>query len=319
LALLAIVVGGFSETTTALEIGAAVAAVVLSRRILDSEKRARAAKVAAAVLIGSLAAIAILAASPGNAIRQSSSGVNPSVWYALSLPGAFAGMLIGRSFLVHPLATLLPFGLAALMARDVCPEGQALRNVSKVGATLLAFLLLAVAFAPAAYALRWWPPSRAMIAPQFVLVTAMALLGYIVGSNPRGRLWTLSPRVVTWALLVLSVAPIASIGWTIKESQSASIYARAWDRRDAELRSAAARGLPSVTCAALPEDIALVRGLEVPEADPDSTVNQVMASYYQLKQIRIVGEASLETREEWQHEWTTKLYYRLRSRLLDHK
>lgn len=314
IALIALVVAGFSETTTALEIGVAASSVTFSRRILDRAKRATALRISTAALAGSLIGLTIVIASPGNAFREMILGHNPSVWNGLVLPVPFAVMLIGRSFLTHPLATLLPFCFAALVARPACEDGKRQSNASRAKIAFVALFLIVVCFAPAAYALLGPAPSRALIAPQFVLISAMALLGYLAGSNACGQSWRSDARLMTVTVLVLSIAPIASIAKTIKTANAASEYARAWDRRDAELRYAAARSITSVTVAALPEDSALVRGIESPRADPDCEVNQALASYYQLKEIRITGTPALTSREEWQDEWTSELYARFKRR-----
>jgi hypothetical protein len=119
--------------------------------------------------------------------------------------------------------------------------------------------LLSISFLPTAYATSWFPPSRTLIVPQFILVLAVFAVGYggaALAAVTRPR--TLALRffeVLVCTLLI--AAPLWSVYQTFQLHADAAWYAKLWDRRDRRLRAAASAGQAEVILDPLPLDLAI--------------------------------------------------------------
>lgn len=134
------------------------------------------------------------------------------------------------------------------------------------------------------------PPARALIFPQYVLVCSMVSVGLILGGALGASSSAGSDRIHRYAVLAASVlivalyvgGPLLAAHRILDRSVVMGAYAAAWDERDRMIRDAHESGEMSVIAPALDNPASL----DDIEADPHFWVNDRMAIYYGVKEIR---------------------------------
>ncbi|MGI9102298.1 MAG: DUF6056 family protein [Terriglobales bacterium] len=306
---LGFVIAGFSEIGAAVFFVAAAAAALFAGRGAGGSQPQAARRFGVTIAVAMLLGLIVMGMAPATAVRAKQLDQPPSVFFGLTRSVVFTVLFLARSFLFCPLASVAPLAVGMLLAGKYRPtfRGASRQRVLAAGATCSLVLLL-VAFLPTAYVLSGPPPSRALIIPQYILVLAMFGAGWVLADKVAPiRVW----RALAIVLLVL--APLVSLAETLARVPGASTYAAVWDRRDAQLRDAAARAETHVRVQALPERLSLVRGVELPTADPNFWVNQSMAAYYGIRSITVSGNPEAMAPEEWQEGWKGRVYQRLKS------
>jgi hypothetical protein len=292
--------GGFSETYVVMQTVAlcvALAVCVWRRR---REEAARAvARALGAALLGSLLALAVVSAAPGNRVRRAAMEAAPAAPHAaaLSSVGAAAAFVLyehnyrGTAHL-RLVALLLPLLAAFCAPRGSGGEGGAGRAFLLWVIPAGAFVVVVACFAPAFYVMSREPPFRALVVPQFVLVSALAALGYALGGALRRAY---APRTLFRILSVslaaaLLLAPARAAAGTLRQAGKARALAAVWDRQDAEMRAAVARGEKRLTVPVLYN----VGGTDLLTRDPAWYVNACAAAYYGAESVTAVpgGEGS---------------------------
>jgi hypothetical protein len=295
--------GGFSETYVSMQTAALCAALAVCawRRRRGDEAARAVARALCAALLGSLLALAAVSAAPGNAARRASLGGSlkaaPSAPHAalLSSFGAAAAFVFeehnyrGTAHL-RLVALLLPL-LAAFGASSGTGGGG--RTFLLWAIPAAAFAAVAACYAPAFYVMSREPPPRALLVPQFVLASALAAWGYALGGalrrayEPPARVRVLAAALAA-ALLLAAAARAASL--TLGQAGKARALAAVWDRQDAEMRAAVARGERRLTVHVLYN----LGGTDLMTADPKWYVNLCVADYYGAESVRAVpgGEGS---------------------------
>lgn len=292
--------GGFSETFVSMQTAALSAALaVCAWRGRRGDEAARpVARALRAALLGSVLALAVVAAAPGNAARRASlasPGASqkavPSAPHvaALSSVGAAAAFALyehnyGGTSHLRLVALVLPL-VAAFCASRRKEEAAPAFLLWAVPAA--AFVAVAACFAPAFYVMSREPPPRALLVPQFVLVSALAAWGYLLGGalrrayEPPERLRVLSAGLAL-ALLMLAAARAAAP--TLGQEWKARALANVWDRQDAEMRAAVARGERRLTVRVLYN----LGGTDLLTDDPAWYVNLCVADYYGAESVKAV-------------------------------
>jgi len=294
--------GGFSETLVSMQAVALAAAlaVCLWRRRADEAARA-VARALCAALLGSLLALAVVAAAPGNAARRAalvaSQHAAPSAPHVALLSSAEAAAAF--VFYEHNYRGTAHLRLVALLLPLLAGFCASRREEGAGRAFLLwavpavAFAAVAACFAPAFYVMSREPPPRALVVPQFVLASALAAWGHLLGGAlrrthaPAKRVRVLSAALAA-ALLMVAAARAASV--TLGQAGKGRGLAAVWDRQDAEMRAAVARGERRLTVHVLYN----LGGTDLMTNDPAWYVNKCVADYYGAESVTAVpgGEGS---------------------------
>ena len=303
--LLMFVCGGFSETTLAVQITAVAMALLLWR----TDRALR--RILVVCFIATLASALVVCLAPGNGVRQGAIGPPTPVAAAVGEAIWNAALWTGRFFILKTATAVSVFAAGWLAARAGLrsrgSDSPLMRSVMSSARNqgvgfLAATALLTMSFLPVAYVIHVYPPSRALIVPQFVMVLALFACGSscaaVIGVPQFG-----ARAVRSFELLVCSVliaAPLWSVYETIPLHTDAARYAMLWDRREHRLRAASRAGQLDVVLDPLPEDLALVRGIAIPSENGD------IARYYGFRSAK--EDASHQpSAEPWTREAWTKL------------
>jgi hypothetical protein len=292
--------GGFSETFVVMQtaaLSAALAVCVWRSRRGDEAARA-VARALCAALLGSLLALAVVAAAPGNAARRASlaslkasqkavpSAPHVALLSSFKAAGAFVFDEHNYRGTAHLrlVALLLPLLAAFCASRRKGGGGRAFLLWAVPAA---AFVAVAACYAPAFYVMSREPPPRALLVPQFVLTSALAAWGYLLGGalrrayEPPERVRVLS-AVLALALLLFAAARAAAL--TLGQADKARALANVWDGQDAEMRAAVARGERRLTVHVLYN----LGGTDLLTEDPAWYVNLCVADYYGAESVKAV-------------------------------
>jgi len=295
---LSFVAGGFSEAFTVLQVSAWIL-ILLAGVICDGSRfRNRLLPQAAPFLLGSLAALAVHVAAPGNSARLAIVRADPTLvgtvevaWASTIefLKWAFSSWQRSLSLLALLLQSVLVsggfFGTHVRFMEPSHPRWQAL--ILLPAATLV---LLYSCFVPAAYALSGPPPGRHQVIPAFVLVCAIAYGGAIIGGlADLERRWPkgLGPRPLFSAfaacVLILYLLTTTQATYTqLRQLPVFALYASRWDSNDSRIRSAQAEGANHVVVVRIPENWAGIADREI-NNDPGNWVNICASQYYGIE------------------------------------
>jgi hypothetical protein len=309
------IVAGFSEASAAVQVAAAVGGVVYAPRWVASRRGKILRALFSAAAVGAMLGLAVMAVSPATAIRAASIGQPHSVWFGISRSLVFTFLLIAHFVVFHPLTMMMTLLLGATITTSV----PAIR-LEWPRRPLLVLLFAAVSLVftsvlPATYVLVGRPPSRLLIVPGYTLIIAVFAAGCLLGLRPGVRSFMNGHSVRSLALVLFTVVPLIATSQTILRMRPAARYAAAWDRRDAQLRQAAARGAADAVVGPLPERWSLVRGVGLPIADPAFEINVCIAQYYGLRSVVVRGVPELMMPEPWEEGPTRELYQHLQRSL----
>jgi hypothetical protein len=305
----AFICGAFGPVCAAL-VFAALASSLLLLYVYAPEHAAGRWIVAAGVA-GSVAALVVIIAAPGNAARQAYFPHPPGLMKVGIWSASYAVFLFCRPlvpFLAGPITRVAPYVLGGVprwlptalgMGTSIIPlvlivtVAAALARTSRVVATPLlrsarwwapplAFVLVCACMAPGAYGTSAPPPPRALIIPEFVIACLAGWWGFALGSTPRasqnngaGFLATATIWAACAVVAVASTPRILSNAATLRE------WAHRWDSADHQLRADHDRGIADATVPALQQ----VAGVGSFSTDPHDWVNICAAHYYDLRTI----------------------------------
>jgi hypothetical protein len=290
---LALVAGGTSETSVIVSGATLGIALVLVVLLGDARTRSVAVPLLIAGLVGSVVALAIVAAAPGNAARGA--GHTPDLRLALAATIQDTRQFVHDWWRFTPaaflVALLVPAGVAVL---DPAPSSRVLGGrfwVAGLLAVLAGLLLVAVALFPSFYALGAPQPGRARIIPQFLIALTTAAGGYAFATLVRQALPRLvgSPLVVGAASITLLglmvVGPVRSTQQALSRVPTAQAWAARWDAIDVRFRAARREGTSEVTVPPLAMD-GMIRGMDFLSRDGSDWLNVCVARYYGLRSVR---------------------------------
>ncbi|MBI3494203.1 MAG: hypothetical protein HY047_20850 [Acidobacteria bacterium] len=317
------VAGSLGPTYVVLQTATLGLALILNRlpgpkgpglHLFPRDEHAPLKRVLIAGLIGSIAAMALVALAPGNAARQTHYPAPPGLvnlvtWSFFStvfmfarpllpllrgaitaiVPHVFASQpewlakaLAMSSSLVTVVVLVVVGGLMGFTRGREGDGAWTLRVL--IGAPVVAFVLVAACMAPSVYGTSAPPPPRALIEPQFVLVCALLCWSYAVGVRLRANGEALNrPALAAIALALCAVGtiPIAAARTTMSHAAEYRTWARQWDEVDGQLRAAAAHGIRHAQVHALDQ----IGGVPAIVEDPKDWVNNCAARYYGLETI----------------------------------
>ncbi|HEX7394298.1 MAG TPA: DUF6056 family protein [Anaerolineaceae bacterium] len=301
--ILAFVCGGFTEAFIAMQVtffGLALLAVFGIGRQEDSR---RLCPILAAALAGSLIAMLIVLAAPGNQVRQGAVGQAPGLVRIITFSLHNAAFIIGKFFIQNPFWSLLAIGVPFLAGWVFSTPGSTqqihwnpgelwrerwLRGFLSI--LLAVFILVTAACAPVVYALDAYPDDRAIIIPLFMIVTGGMCASALLGNGLRQGGILPDPlekpaigRAIKAGLAAALLAAVAiSLFQTVQKVSDFQSYASAWDQRSAYLQQAVKNGRGDVTVVGLNARF----GVSDLNADPDNWVNRCMANYYHITSLR---------------------------------
>jgi hypothetical protein len=288
---LTLLAGGTSETFAAAQVTALALAVLISLLAGARLGRGRLQAMLLVGLLGALLALAIVAVSPGNNVRQETAARTP---LSVALPQALEftqGWLRLTFARPHAVVLLLLIGIpAAISAATERPTSGSSRWLTLVAGVVAITLVILACMLPAFYALGSNPPGRAQVIPQYVLVCSLAALGWFLGAATASRLGPIlrSPApgwVAVGALLVLlGLGPLPMARDVLQQIAPARAYAAAWDQLDAEVRAERNHGVQDVTVRPLPPT-GMVHNLDFVGPNRRDWFNECVARYYDLNTI----------------------------------
>lgn len=292
----AFAMGGFSETTVSMQTAGMALILLGSLLPADSTDRLRLRSLAAAGLAGSLGALATIALAPGSILRQL---LMPTPGSLLSIAGQsvrYTLAFAANSLLDHPLAVLLPVGIAVLAGLQVAGGSKADPNSGHPAPhwphaiwaiPLAAGLLIMAGVMPSAYAISAYPSERALLPTAYVLMLALVLWSFNLAAYLPGR-WrqrltgAISKPALTVALLLFCVALFAMSLATVSQWQpDMSSFAALWGNRHARITSAVAAGDLVLEEASLPH----IGGLAELDQVASNWLNRCIALSYGLESI----------------------------------
>lgn len=206
------------------------------------------------------------------------------------------------TYFYRAVALLIP----ALLAVYVVPrqQGTSSRDLSMgrkmqwltlLVLPVVCFALIMSCFVPAIYAMSILPPPRALVIPQFLLISSLAAWSYSAGHLVRNSFLTGSPikfplvAALSAALAgLLAVAPVHAACRTFSKVPRVRALAEIWDRQDQEIHAARARGETDLTVPMAYN----IGGTDAMSGNPQWYVNQCVAAYYGVK--RVTAKPSLE-------------------------
>jgi hypothetical protein len=289
--------GGFSEASLAVQTIAVIVALGLSWTSANRSLH-RILVVSFAATVASAAAVYL---APGNIVRQGWIGATSPWPTAIVRAWWNAGACTVRFIVWRPAPAFSAFAAGWLVTKwnaSSLDGAAAFRQVQHGARVYLptALVILAASFLPAAFALSDYPPSRAWIVPQFVLVLAVFACGCSCAAAPAEMriLTARSLQVLFYTLLI--AAPLWSLFQTVERHADAAWYAKLWDRRDGRLRAYVRAGQLDVVLDPLPEDLGLSRRLSIPKESPD------VASFYGLRTSR-EDKSNQDGVEPFRREW----------------
>jgi hypothetical protein len=292
--LLALVVGGFSETGAALQAGWLGLFGTFLWLLNPCGRNRRTFGLVLAAWIGTLAALILLAASPSNQERFASLPPRPAwpVFVQLTIQSTRVFFSVIRKYHGFQVAlagiffTLLSLRVHARQPRPLHVGRWIGALVMLVGAALG---LVACCMAPSAYAQSSYPTERVLVTTWFVTALAVAALGWWLGRAlaqmkgvpqiPWGWLNLLGGALA----LVLALTTWAAVPDILRDTPKFSRWAALWDGRDQQIRQASQQGLGEIEVMQLDHVIKDVGELS---PDPDYWYNHCAEWYYQMSLIK---------------------------------
>ena len=288
--------GGFSETyvTTQTTILAVAVGIMLLRR--KDPNRGNKLALLGSGLVGSLLALVVIVAAPGNQTRielmPEQADFISIVVQSIYDTYLFVRITISESWQILALVVLLPLVLTAFADSEAfnAPERtrsfrRSLFRLSVVG--IVASLAMVASVFPSEYATATYPAERALITPGYIMTLALAFGGTEIGfairlfirQFSRLRILQIAASIVLLSLLGFNV--LTSLGYRQAQYPRARKFAASWDDRDDEIRKAVARGDEDLAVRSL----AHMAGLAEVEADADTWINRCISQSYGLRSV----------------------------------
>jgi hypothetical protein len=248
---------GFSESNTIAQV-IALAAVTL---VLRDRRR-----IFGTALIASIAALIVVGAAPGNAVRMSVYPRHAIAWVTQGTLANTSAFLINEAR-GHGVGLVLVLVAAMLFAPRARKEfALAAAAVAISSAVMTQFATLLTIGFPA--------PQRTMFVPHFLLVIAIASIGAAV------QLPQEAGRFAVPVLVLLTIGgPLVDAAMRARDIADAAAFARAWDRLDADLRRNEGR---EVVVDGAPGNAGTLMFIT---HDRDKWANRIIADYYGLTGI----------------------------------
>jgi hypothetical protein len=296
------IAGGFSDAYAVMQSCAFVVCLITMETLGVADFKRRIRPFLIAGLVGSVFALMIVAAAPGNNIRQSYFPNRLGIWTILGRTLWYSAGFIAKLMLTHPFvclaSLLLPF---LIVMRDVTQvRAAAWDRRLHIGLLLitpaLVLLLIMSCTALGLYAMSVMLPERARILLSFVFVCGTLLWSRAAGEYWASKLVKSSPKfrqnisfVATLSLLLLTVFPLNSFFSILSLRDEARVYAADWDRQDSLLKTAKQNGVIDIEVPQIGDFQSRIgkgsSDLHL-RTDPTFWINRVTANYYELGSVR---------------------------------
>ena len=293
--ILTCVAGAFSDVYVVLQSAGLLLTIIVVELVAGADFKSSIRPFLIAGLVGALLALAIVAAAPGNSIRQAhfSRWLSGSEILTVTLYDSihFAAKLV----LTHPIIFLAAVSLPLLVKlRNLKHSNEPIwapRLILLI--PVVVFLLIVCGAGTSVYAISVALPDRSRILLGLTLICGLmvwswALGEYLVAKLPEHSYKNIS-LAATILLLLLIVPPLISFGSILSIRDEARSFAADWDRQDSELRAAKQNGLRDVVVPQIgdfqsrigkgPSDLHL-------RIDAGFWINRTVATYYGLNSVR---------------------------------
>jgi len=286
--------GGFSETFVTLQTTLLMILIIFGFTFDPGQFKKKLLWFSLAGLLGSMLAMIIVIAAPGNQFRQATYPPPPGFLDLIRMTVENSLRFLVDIFISkrHLLTSAVLFAVFLMLGAGFLAEARIPFPTILRRRLTIPFLIVAAAavqlscFAPAAYGTSAPPPSRTLILPVFAFVGTVALIGFLIGQYAAEKGQNRNPK---WSLalsigfaVVIGAMMILTVSWnsykTIKLEAVLHTYSENWDRLDQTLREAKSRGMDSVSIDPIQNGI----GLTDIGPDPSMWVNQCFRNYYGL-------------------------------------
>jgi hypothetical protein len=290
----AFIAGGFSETFIAMQTTLLIILIIFGLTFDAGQFKKKLLWFSLAGLLGSVLAMIIVIAAPGNQFRQATYPPPPGFLdlTRMTIENTFRFLVNIFISKRHLLTSAVLFTICLMLGAGFLAEARIpFPDILRRRLTI-PFLLAAAAavqlscFAPAAYGTSDTTPSRTLIIPVFAFICTVVFFGILIGQYAAEKVQIRNPKL-TLALgvgsaVLVGCMMIISVSWnsykTIKLESGLRTYSENWDRLDQTLREAKSQGLDSVSIDPIQNGI----GLTDIGPDPSMWVNQCFRNYYGL-------------------------------------
>ena len=292
-------IGGFSETTVALQIGVFSLALIGVWFAHKKGTPRRGFILLGIGFVSTLLSMLVLIIAPGNIVRQALLPPPPNLIKLVTLSLRFALDFSRDSLKSLPLPTALSLILPMLLAY-VGTTRQEYFKVLKVDsvrlilflliAPIIGYLLIVCICAPSVYGESAYPEQRVLIAARYVMVTVTMFEGTLLGilisnfsSSWNTKFSQYSIKIIVACFLILASSyPLRAALLTSVQIPEYRSRAMLLDARDLKIRIAVEQGITNVVVQAIDSTHLLM------ELGPnvDLWVNRCAARYYGAKSIQ---------------------------------
>jgi hypothetical protein len=296
--LLAFFAGGFSETYITLQTSLFFFGLMASYFLAKNPSRRNWLAMMIAALIGSLLALAVVLAAPGNTVRLAAMPPAPGFLALAKMAVYHAFLFIYRTLAANSLQTILAVFIPSLAVygfysgRDVPRWRPSHLILALLLVPAAGFVTIAVIMAPSAYIQSSYPDGRVLVQASFLMAIMLMITGVLTGIIfSLLHKWAEEPVplylqwLVASFVFILLLYPLYDARKNVALLPEYQARAISWDARDARIRAARQSG----------EFTVVVKGFNAPgnlaefQTDPRDWVNQCAASFYDVKIIQVGG------------------------------
>lgn len=288
--IIAFISGAHGEASGAFQVGVYILLIVLLWFHDRSSKEKHNPVFLIFALLGSAAAIVIMAKSPANQWRMEAmpppDSFDEFVFYTLRYSWDF----VVDSLKTQPLPNIVFVLGSAAVALAVFPQiGLSISFRSAIigiaAVLIFTYGLIVFSVAPSVYAGTNYPAPRALMASRFTLLTGLMVLSFF-GSSLLIRFGKrLSKEHWSWVaaalLFLISAYVVRSYPIAVSERRDLAVKAELWDKQDQAIRAAKQTGQTDIII----KQYDVVDSLESLLDDPDHWVNRSAAAWYGVNSI----------------------------------
>jgi Family of unknown function (DUF6056) len=304
--ILPFIAGGFSDAYVVLQSAGLILSLLSLEIFASPQSKSRIRPFLVVGLVGSLLALAIVAAAPGNIIRQTYFPKQFAGWRIWAATLRYSTGFIARLVLTNPIiffaSLFLPFLIVVRDlnhgAKHTLDRRMCLRLLLVIPATVFALVLCCTG--SSVYAISVMLPERAQILLSLVVISGVVLWSRIAGEYLANVL-TLSSKMrrnmsmtATILMMLLMLSPLISFFSILGMRHKARSFAADWERQDSVLKMAKENGVTDVIVPQIGDFQSRIgKGPSDLHLRTDSTfwINQRTATYYGLRSVRASDDA----------------------------
>jgi len=293
---LVVFASGLGETTAALQVGALGLAVLLVWFTRHQHRREDVLTVLALSFVASVAALLIIAFSPGTTNRMDMIMSQPPLFNPIELSvqviivtSQFLWDALKISPLPHLISITIPFGILYVQSsygRENFSHILSSRiRLAILVILFLMFLVIGFSFAPSTF-VRSFPVARARFAAHFVITFSLILEGALLGILADRIHFSMKPAVVQGTMIVFlglsALYPLRASSKIYASIAEYRYFAIAWDARDKLIRQSISEGAKDVVVVQLDS----MGGVGEYKGNERHWINRCAANYYGLDTLR---------------------------------